>query len=88
MNAGEAERRDNEHSSGGAVIAVRDGAPHVALIATRSKTRWGLPKGRGHRRARPPKRRRLREVREETGIEARIVRPLTRSSTPSAPATR
>ena len=65
----------NEHSSGGVVIAMRDGAAHVALIATRNRTRWGLPKG-----AVGPdetsEAAALREVREETGLEARIVRPL------------
>lgn len=65
----------NEHSSGGVVIAMRDGAPYVALIATRNKTRWGLPKG-----AVDPdetsEAAALREVREETGLQARILRPL------------
>lgn len=72
-----AERRTrrNEHSAGGAVIAIRDGVPHVALIATRRKTRWGLPKGAVGARE-TPEAAALREVREETGIEARIVRPL------------
>lgn len=73
MSAGRKTR--SEHSSGGVVIATRDGALHVALIATRNKTRWGLPKG-----AVGPdetsEAAALREVREETGLEARIVRPL------------
>lgn len=65
----------NEHSSGGVVVAMRDGAPHVALIATRNKTRWGLPKGAvGPEESSEAAA--LREVREETGLEARIVRPL------------
>ena len=57
------------------VIAVRDGAPHVALIATRNKTRWGLPKG-AVSAGETSEDAALREVREETGIHARIVRPL------------
>lgn len=64
-----------QHSSGGVVIANRDGSPHVALIATRGRTRWGLPKGAvGPDETSEDAA--LREVREETGIVARIVRPL------------
>jgi 8-oxo-dGTP pyrophosphatase MutT (NUDIX family) len=73
---GEAKRKTrNEHSCGGAVIAVRNGAPHVALIATRSRTRWGLPKG-AVSQGETPEQAALREVLEETGITAEIVKPL------------
>ncbi|HET7710702.1 MAG TPA: NUDIX hydrolase [Thermoanaerobaculia bacterium] len=65
----------NEHSSGGAVIAFRDGEPYVALIATRGKTRWGLPKG-AVSHGETSEQAALREVLEETGLEAKIVRPL------------
>ena len=65
----------NEHSSGGAVIAVRDGAAHVALIATRGKTRWGLPKG-AVSHGETSEQAALREVLEETGLHAEIVKPL------------
>ena len=74
MNPGRRRTR-HEHSSGGAVIAMRDGVPHVALIATRSRTRWGLPKG-AVTAGETSQAAALREVREETGIEARIIRPL------------
>ncbi|HET7436568.1 MAG TPA: NUDIX hydrolase [Thermoanaerobaculia bacterium] len=65
----------NEHSSGGAVISQRDGALHVALIATRHKTRWGLPKG-AVSEGETSEQAALREVLEETGLEARIVKLL------------
>jgi 8-oxo-dGTP pyrophosphatase MutT (NUDIX family) len=65
----------NEHSSGGAVISQRDGAAWVALIATRNKTRWGLPKG-AVSEGETSEQAALREVLEETGLEARIVKPL------------
>lgn len=74
MSAAKTKTR-KEHSSGGAVIAVRDGKPHVALIATRSRTRWGLPKG-AVSEGETSEAAALREVREETGLVARIVRPL------------
>ena len=71
MRKGKAEH----HSSGGVVLSVRDGVTCVALIATRNKTRWGLPKG-AVMQGETSEAAALREVREETGIEARIVRPL------------
>ena len=72
----EAKRKTrNEHSSGGAVIAVREGRAHVALIATRGRTRWGLPKG-AVSQGETTEQAALREVLEETGIEAEIVKPL------------
>jgi 8-oxo-dGTP pyrophosphatase MutT (NUDIX family) len=65
----------NEHSSGGAVIQVKDGVPHVAMIATRGRTRWGLPKG-AVSEGETSEQAALREVLEETGLRAEIVRPL------------
>lgn len=74
--AGARQRRiRNEHSSGGAVIHLRDGRPYVALIATRNQTRWGLPKGAVAEGETSPQAA-LREVLEETGLQAAIVKPL------------
>jgi 8-oxo-dGTP pyrophosphatase MutT (NUDIX family) len=74
MAAGKGKVR-NEYSSGGAVIMFRDGAPFVAMIATRGRTRWGLPKG-AVSDGETSEQAALREVLEETGLEAKIVRPL------------
>ena len=65
----------NEHSSGGAVINTRGETSYVALIATRGKTRWGLPKG-AVAAGETSEQAALREVQEETGLEAKIVKPL------------
>src|SRR5438046_10390151 len=65
----------NEHSSGGAVIDLRDGVPYVAMIATRGRARWGLPKG-AVSAGETSEAAALREVLEETGLEANIVKPL------------
>ena len=65
----------NEHSSGGAVIRTDHGTSHVALIATRGKTRWGLPKG-AVAPGETSEQAALREVLEETGLQAEIVKPL------------
>src|ERR1044072_6471327 len=65
----------NEHSSGGAVISFRDGRPHVAMIATRNRTRWGSPKG-AVSKGETSEQAALREVQEETGILADIVTAL------------
>jgi len=68
-------RTSHEHSSGGAVISTRDGIAYVALIATRGKTRWGLPKG-AVAEGETSEQAALREVLEETGLRAEIVKPL------------
>lgn len=65
----------DEHSSGGAVLSFRDGAPFVALIATRGRTRWGLPKG-AVSEGETSEQAALREVNEETGLDASIIKPL------------
>ncbi|MGZ4809498.1 MAG: NUDIX hydrolase [Thermoanaerobaculia bacterium] len=68
-------RTRQEHSSGGAVISFREGTPYVALIATRNRTRWGLPKG-AVSSGETSEHAALREVLEETGLVATIVKPL------------
>ncbi|HEY8133255.1 MAG TPA: NUDIX hydrolase [Thermoanaerobaculia bacterium] len=65
----------SEYSSGGAVISVREGVPYVAMIATRGRTRWGLPKG-AVASDETSEAAALREVLEETGLQAQIVKPL------------
>ncbi|HEX9407006.1 MAG TPA: NUDIX hydrolase [Thermoanaerobaculia bacterium] len=65
----------SEYSSGGAVISIRNGAAHVAMIATRGRTRWGLPKG-AVAQGETSEAAALREVRVETGLQADIVKPL------------
>lgn len=65
-------------SFGGVVVRETDGTPEVALIRVRNlkgKDVWALPKGAreadesGEEAA-------VREVREETGLEAEVVEPL------------
>jgi 8-oxo-dGTP pyrophosphatase MutT (NUDIX family) len=57
------------------VISVRDGVPFVAMIATRGRTRWGLPKG-AVAQGETSEAAALREVLEETGLVAQIVKQL------------
>jgi 8-oxo-dGTP pyrophosphatase MutT (NUDIX family) len=73
--AEEAKRVRLEHSAGGAVLFVREIDPLVAMIATRGKRRWGLPKGAIGKHE-TSERAALREVLEETGLRARILQPL------------
>jgi 8-oxo-dGTP pyrophosphatase MutT (NUDIX family) len=71
MPADSRRKMRREHSAGGAVISLHEGRPHVAMIATRGKTRWGLPKG-AVARDETPEQAAVREVLEETGLEAEI----------------
>lgn len=62
-------------SAGGVVYRRRDGQVDVVLVGRRQPPRWILPKGTP-RRSESLEEAALREVREETGIEARLVAPL------------
>ncbi len=67
-----------EHSSGGIIFRNNNGKLEVALIArinTRGKKVWCLPKGKVERGENPEETAR-REVREETGMNADIVKKL------------
>ncbi|MCC6830698.1 MAG: NUDIX domain-containing protein [Thermoleophilia bacterium] len=57
------------HSAGGVVVAVREGAAHLAVIrpAGRPEGHWTLPKGTVED-GEAPLQSALREVREETGL--------------------
>jgi len=62
---------ERQHSAGG--VVVRDG--EMLLIATAGGRRWQLPKGRLEP-GESPEQAAVREVREETGVTARVVAPL------------
>lgn len=64
-----------EVSAGGLCVRVEDGTPYVAVIVRRSKGgyfEWCLPKGHLEHRETPAEAA-LREVREETGIQGKII---------------
>lgn len=65
----------SEHSAGGIVTCKRDGEAMVLLIKPHNRDYWQLPKGAidpGETREEAA----IREVREETGVDASIVRTL------------
>jgi 8-oxo-dGTP diphosphatase len=64
-----------ERSAGGAVVELRAEGPFLAMIATRNRSRWGLPKGAALERE-TREEAAVREVREETGLRAEVVEPL------------
>lgn len=63
------------YSAGGVIYRITTGRLHVALIATDSGGRWGLPKGHVQR-GETAEAAALREVAEETGLAGEIVRHL------------
>jgi 8-oxo-dGTP pyrophosphatase MutT (NUDIX family) len=66
-----------EVSSGGVVYRKRAGRIDVALISVGDPPRWQLPKGLVDR-GEEPEETAIREVREETGVQAVVVAPLER----------
>ncbi|MCR6712207.1 MAG: NUDIX hydrolase [Demequina sp.] len=68
----------NEISAGGIAIRIEDGVAYAACIGRRNRAgrlEWCLPKG--HLEAgETPQQAAVREVAEETGIEAEIIQPL------------
>jgi 8-oxo-dGTP diphosphatase len=67
------------HSAGGVIFRKQGETFEVALIATKEKTVWTLPKGiidRGEQ----PETTAVREVEEETGLLGRIVDDLGKNS--------
>ncbi|HEV2762548.1 MAG TPA: NUDIX domain-containing protein [Pyrinomonadaceae bacterium] len=62
-------------SAGGVVFRRRGDAVEVALISVGERARWQLPKGLVGR-GETPEAAALREVREETGLEAELIAPL------------
>jgi 8-oxo-dGTP pyrophosphatase MutT (NUDIX family) len=59
-------------SAGGVAFRLRGGRVEVALISVGESVRWQLPKGLVGR-GESPERAALREVREETGLDAELV---------------
>jgi 8-oxo-dGTP pyrophosphatase MutT (NUDIX family) len=67
------------HSAGGLVAAVIDGQPQLLLIKNSFDHKWTIPKGHidpGENAEQAA----VREIREETGVEASIVRHLGRNT--------
>ena len=65
----------DEVSAGGVVFRTRDGGGFDAVLILTHERRWQLPKG-WIDEGESPEQTAVREVREETGIDAEIVGPL------------
>ncbi|MGA9524582.1 MAG: NUDIX hydrolase [Myxococcaceae bacterium] len=64
-----------EASAGGVVVREHEGELQLAVIRPRGKSVWALPKGHVDQ-GETPEQAAAREVREETGLEADLERPL------------
>ena len=62
-------------SAGGVIYRERDGKAEIALVGKLSPRRWGLPKG-GPQRGESLEQAAVREVTEETGLQARLICPI------------
>ena len=62
-------------SAGGVIYRQRDGEFEVALVGKLAPRRWALPKG-GQQRGESLEQAAVREVTEETGLQARLICPI------------
>ncbi len=62
-------------SAGGVVARKADGRTEVALVGDSKRNTWYLPKG-GLSKGETIEQAALREVKEETGLDVRMVRPI------------
>jgi 8-oxo-dGTP diphosphatase len=67
------------HSSGGVIFRQTGSLVEVALIATKNKTVWTLPKGIIDKNE-TPEMAAVREIQEETGLTGEIIGPLGEKS--------
>lgn len=67
--------RRTAYSAGGVIYRVAEAGVEVALIATQSGGRWGLPKGHV-RRGETAEAAATREIAEETGLQGSVERHL------------
>ncbi|MCE5312836.1 MAG: NUDIX hydrolase [Nitrospiraceae bacterium] len=67
------------HSAGGIVFKRSDSGFEVALIATKNKSVWTIPKGIIDKDE-TPEQAAVREIEEETGLKSRIVEKLGQKS--------